>query len=354
MAEIVGGFGVPHNPHFPRWVADGAPAAAEIERMYAGVAAHLHQARPDVLVFFTGDHYNIFFEECVPIFSIGVAEAADGASDYPDLRRRVVPIAAALARGVHVATVRAGFDVGMSQEFEFDHTVIAPLHFLVPDGDIPVVPVFVNALVPPLPSAGRCFALGRAIRDAVRAAPQPLRVAAVASGSFSLEIGGPRISPDSHTVVPAPEWVARVTAFLRDGAIERLVEEATDEQLSRAGNAGGELLEWIAMLGMIDARPPAFLDVQPAFGHAYAAWPGRAATPPLSDEEVDALLAGDVGRLSHIGRADERQRPEARDHALDDPLHLELRQSALCELGTLMRTTLRAASTSARSRWMRS
>src|SRR3954447_13482530 len=126
MAEIVGGFGVPHNPHFPLWVADGAPAAAEIERMYGAVAEHLRRVRPDVLVFFTADHYNIFFEQCVPIFSIGVAEAAAGAeapagaSDYPELRRRLVPIAPELAKYVHAQTVRAGFDVGMSQEFEFD------------------------------------------------------------------------------------------------------------------------------------------------------------------------------------------------------------------------------------------
>ena len=95
MAEIVGGFGVPHNPHFPLWVADGALAAAEIERLYAGVAAPLNAARPDVLVFFTADHYNIFFEACVPVFSIGVAPEAAGASDYPDLPGRVVPITAA-------------------------------------------------------------------------------------------------------------------------------------------------------------------------------------------------------------------------------------------------------------------
>ena len=93
MAEIVGGFGVPHNPHFPGWVADGAPAAGEIARMYGGVAEHLRRVRPDVLLFFTGDHYNIFFEACVPIFGIGVAESANGASDYPELRRRPVPIA---------------------------------------------------------------------------------------------------------------------------------------------------------------------------------------------------------------------------------------------------------------------
>jgi protocatechuate 4,5-dioxygenase beta chain len=277
MAEIVGGFGVPHNPHFPLWVANGAPAAAEIERMYGGVADHLRRVRPDLLVVFTADHYNIFFEECVPIFSIGVAESAEGASDYPELRRRLVPIAAELARHVHGHTVRAGFDVGMSQEFAFDHTVIVPLHFLVPEGAVPVVPVFVNALIPPLPSAPRCLALGRAIADAIRSAPEPLRVAVVASGSFSLEIGGPRISADSHTGVPAPEWVDRVMELLADGDVERLVEEATEERLDRAGNAGGELLEWIAMLGTIEAQAPAFLDAQPAFGHGYAAWPAAGA-----------------------------------------------------------------------------
>src|SRR3954454_17653511 len=126
MAEIVGAFGVPHNPHFPGWVADGAPLGPEIERLYGAVAGHLRRTEPDVLLVFTADHYNIFFEECVPIFSVGVAESAAGASDYPELPRRLVPIASGLARHVHRHRVRAGFDVGMSQEFEFDHTVIAP------------------------------------------------------------------------------------------------------------------------------------------------------------------------------------------------------------------------------------
>src|SRR3954467_5584354 len=148
MAEIVGGFGVPHNPHFPGWVADGAPAAEEIARMYGGVAEHLRRGRPDVLLFFTGDHYNIFFAVGVSIFSTGVAESANGASDYPELRRRRVPIAADLARHIHVETVRAGFDIGMSQEFDFDHTVIAPLHFLVPHRSRPVAPMVANALIP--------------------------------------------------------------------------------------------------------------------------------------------------------------------------------------------------------------
>jgi protocatechuate 4,5-dioxygenase beta chain len=99
----------------------------------------------------------------------------------------------------------------------------------------------------------------------------------LASGSFSLEIGGPRISETSHTGVPDPAWLGRVVELLRAGQVAELVEEATDEQLWKAGNAGGELLDWIAMLGTVDPAPPASLEVQAQFGHAFAAWPGAGA-----------------------------------------------------------------------------
>ena len=67
--------------------------------------------------------------------------------------------------------------------------------------------------------------------------------------------------------------------LLRAGDLDRLVAEATDEQLWRAGNAGGELLDWIAMLAMFPPRPPGFLECQPQYGHAYAAWPDLAGGP---------------------------------------------------------------------------
>jgi protocatechuate 4,5-dioxygenase beta chain len=270
MAEIVGAFGVPHNPHFPTWVANGHPLADEIARMYGGLRRFYERAAPDTLLYFTSDHYNLFWES-LPIFAIGAAESGHGASDYPELDRDL-RIDAALARHVQERVVDAGFDVGKLQELSFDHTVVAPLHFLAPE-DVAIVPVYISAFIRPLPSARRCFALGRAIRDAVRSAPGSARVAVVASGSFSLEIGGPRISETSHTGVPDPAWVDRVCDLLRAGAVERLVVEATDDQLWKAGNAGGELLDWIAMLATVDPRPPAYLEVQPQFGHAYAAWP---------------------------------------------------------------------------------
>lgn len=272
MALLVGGVGVPHSPHFPGIVDRGEPPAAEIGRLYGEAALHLRALEPDALIFFTCDHYNNFFVESVPIFSIGVAESAHGPSDYLELDQYDVPVDAPLARRIQEHAVRSGFDVGMSQEFELDHPITVPLHFVTPDMDVPIVPVFINGLIPPLPLSGRCRALGAVIREAIEQFPERNRVAAIASGSFSLEIGGPRMSAHSHTGVPEPEWAERVLALMRAAKLDDLVAEATTERLANAGNAGGELLTWISMLGMLDPPAPDFLEAQPEFGHAYGAW----------------------------------------------------------------------------------
>jgi hypothetical protein len=54
-----------------------------------------------------------------------------------------------------------------------------------------------------------------------------------------------------------------------------LIDEATERQLLQAGNVGGELLDWIAMLGVIGERRPKFVTPQMEQGHAYAAWSGN-------------------------------------------------------------------------------
>jgi protocatechuate 4,5-dioxygenase beta chain len=272
MATVVGAFGVPHNPHFPTWVAQGDARGAEVQPLYGGVADALAAVDPDTLLVVTSDHYNAFWES-LPIFQIPVCESARGPSDYPGLGVRDIALDFALARWLQRSLVAAEFDVGMSQEIELDHTIVAPLSFLDPDGRLPIVPVFVNAFIRPLPSARRCAALGRALRASIDAFDDDRRVAVVASGSFSLEIGGPRISETSHVGVPDPAWVERVVALLRAGDFQTIVDEATDDQLWRAGNAGGELLDWIVALATIDPGPPAFLDSQMAHGHAFGAWP---------------------------------------------------------------------------------
>jgi hypothetical protein len=135
-----------------------------------------------------------------------------------------------------------------------------------------VIPIFVSGHVPPLPSAKRCYDLGVTIKRAIESWSQALRVVVIGSGSFSLEVFGPRIAPGKSDGVPDPDWARRVCALLEQGAIETLLNEATQDQMLRAGNVGGELLDWIAMLGAVGEKRPKFVTPQMEQGHAYAAW----------------------------------------------------------------------------------
>ena len=92
------------------------------------------------------------------------------------------------------------------------------------------------------------------------------------SGSISLEVWGPRLKIGFGDGVPDPAWVTRVCGLLEKGDIETLIKESTPEKFQAAGNVAGELLNWIAMLGTIDAKPAKSITPQMPNGHAYAVW----------------------------------------------------------------------------------
>lgn len=274
MAEIVGAIGVPHTPIFPFMVQQDGPEC-ETARLFAAVTEQLDALRPDLIVMFSTDHLNTFFFDNFPIFGVGVCDKFKGPNDAP----RAVPDYAIRSHaefGAHLRRlgIAAGFDLALVQEFTVDHSFVVPLHFMTPRMQIPVVPVFVAGHFPPLPSARRCFELGRVVRRAVETWPQPLRVVTMGSGSFSLDVWGPRIAAGRSDGVPDPDWAKTVCSYLDDVRIDTLLAEATEDKLLGAGNVGGELLNWIVMLGTIDARKPVFVKPQMQNGHAYAAWRG--------------------------------------------------------------------------------
>jgi aromatic ring-opening dioxygenase catalytic subunit (LigB family) len=160
----------------------------------------------------------------------------------------------------------------LTQNFTVDHSVVVPLHFMTPTMRVPVIPIFVSGHIPPLPSARRCYELGTTVKGAIESFPENLRVVVIGSGSFSLEVFGPRIAPGKSDGVPDPDWAKRVCALIEQGSTQILIKEATQEQMLRAGNVGGELLDWIAMLGAVGDKRPKFVTPQMEQGHAYAAW----------------------------------------------------------------------------------
>jgi aromatic ring-opening dioxygenase catalytic subunit (LigB family) len=272
MAQIVAGFGVPHTPVFPFFVKRDGPDC-ETAKLFAAQKEQLAAARPDVIVMFDTDHLNTFFLDNLPIFAVGVDKAFTGPNDEPrEMPIYTIPSAVDLAAHIRQNVIEDGFDAALTQHFSVDHSIAVPLHFLTPDMRIPVIPFFISGHLPPLPPARRCYAFGQAVARALASWPATLRVVIMGSGSFSLEVAGPRMAPGRTDGVPDPDWALRVIKHLEEQQIEKLISEATPHQLLKAGNVGGELLNWIAMLGAIGDRKPNYVAPQMQNGHAYGVW----------------------------------------------------------------------------------
>jgi hypothetical protein len=241
MAQIVAGFGVPHTPVFPFFVKRDGPDC-ETAKLFAAQKEQLAAARPDVIVMFDTDHLNTFFLDNLPIFAVGVDKAFTGPNDEPrEMPIYTIPSAVDLAAHIRQNVIEDGFDAALTQHFS-------------------------------VPPARRCYALGQAVARAIASWPATLRVVIMGSGSFSLEVAGPRMAPGRTDGVPDPDWALRVIKHLEEQQIEKLISEATPHQLLKAGNVGGELLNWIAMLGAIGDRKPNYVAPQMQNGHAYGVW----------------------------------------------------------------------------------
>jgi len=271
MAEIVAGIGVPHSPHYPSQIPKDA--AHPTAKLYREVKSHLDAARADAIILIANDHFNTFFLNNFPTFAIGVTEASFGPNDQTKMPSYDVRVPFSLAAHVRTVGVEQGFDFTVTEEFGLDHAMMVPLHYLTDGVTTPVVPIWVNTFVKPLPKAKRCYALGKMLRTAIDSLPEKVRVVVIGSGSFSLEIGGPKIEPGKRNSVPDIEWSKHIHRRLQRAQIDELVEEATPERMWQAGNIGGELLSWIVMLGAIDkAKPHYIADHDDKDGHAYAVW----------------------------------------------------------------------------------
>ncbi|GGF38159.1 extradiol ring-cleavage dioxygenase [Subtercola lobariae] len=272
MATIVAGIGVPHTPAFAANVKVGDPDD-ETAAAYARIAEQLDAVEPDVVVMFSTDHLNTFFLDNYPAIGVGVATRTSGPNDgTPGLKHVELPVHRDLAESIRIDTALADFDVSQSQEFTLDHSWLVPLQFIRPAADLAIVPIFVNSHIPPIPTARRALKLGRTVGESIASWPEDVRVVVLGSGSFSLDVGGHYIEPQKIFGVPAPEWVERVAAFLEAGDYESLVAHASRAQMAAAGNVGGELLNWIAMLGTIGGGVPSSLDIHDQFGHGYGFW----------------------------------------------------------------------------------
>ncbi len=257
MGQIVAAMATVHAPQlFTRPpTEDPAQLDADIEAMRQ-LGRTLDETKPDVAIVFGSDHLETFFLSAVPTFAIIAGEKANAAFAG---REYAPPVHQALAEDLLDKLVRADFDMAYSQDAVLGHSFAAVFEWVIEGRKIPVIPIFINTYLPPLPSPRRCEALGRAIARIVSARPE--RVAIIASGGMSHYPGTWKYPQ------PAYDFDYWAIAQMEHGNHEALLN-LTVEQLDEVGNT--EMLPWMALFGAIGNQPGELLTYQPTWHHGHA------------------------------------------------------------------------------------
>ncbi|WP_213453527.1 DODA-type extradiol aromatic ring-opening family dioxygenase [Rhizomonospora bruguierae] len=282
MSKIALGVGASHSTLMnTNWesVAD-VPAALRFRQGLEEAATVIAAARPDAVVVIGSNHFRGFFLDLMPAITIGVAEVAGaGEAGTPG---GPLPVDTDLARHIVDSLVADEFDVAFSLRLQVDHGITHSLQYLVPNLDVPIVPVVLNMFAPPLPTLRRCHSLGAAIRRAVDADGTGKRVVVIASGGLSHRLPWPKwfetFSDDDRFLVKA--WLngrqswreyevrrrhiiqsaepdinqafdRRFLDLLSAGRLGELAEYTNDQVEAEAGNGGQEIRSWIAMAAAV-------------------------------------------------------------------------------------------------------
>jgi Catalytic LigB subunit of aromatic ring-opening dioxygenase len=250
MAEIVAAALTSHAP-----LVTGKPDIAQPEqreRLYAGfreLHRRLASARPDLFVMFVNDHLQNFPYSNMPAFCVGLADGYDapapGAAAFLKIPARRLPGAARCAMALLEAGLSGGIDFAYSYEIESWDELSVPLHFLSPEGDVPVLPIYTNCGAPPLPTMRRCHAMGAFVGEFLRARPGRERVALVATGGISHWVGTPETGRIN------PEWDHIVLDHVGRADLEPLLRMTHADIEREGGNGGQEIRNWMALLGAV-------------------------------------------------------------------------------------------------------
>ena len=266
---LLGGAMLPHAPQFFTLPdTEDKENVAQVQAVARRIGEELKRLRPEVWISVSNDHAFQFFQKVAPPFTLHVGAEARGEFARRKFSYRIAgELSLRLVRELY----RMGFDPAFTSTAEVDYALGIPLtHMGV---EAPVLPIFVNAYLPPQPPMERCYAFGRALAQVLERLG--VRAVLVASGGMSHFPGTKQYSS------PNLAWDQRALEPLRQGNLRSLL--AYDEkELDETGNI--ELRCWAVAAGALGERKPDIVQLNPSWHHNYAslAW----WTPPAAEEHA--------------------------------------------------------------------
>jgi len=252
MAKIIAGIGTSHVPSLGAALDHGKTQTDYWKPLFDGLEPArrwIAETNPDVCIIIFNDHASAFSQALISTFAIGVAPEFQPADEgYGPRQVPVVKGDGELAWHIAESLILDEFDMTIVNEMPVDHGLTVPLSVMYDqpaEWPCRVIPVCVNVIQYPQPTANRCYNLGKAIRRAVDSYPEDLRVAIVGTGGLSHQLQGER--------------AGLINSEFDTTFLEKLVTEpetiksmSHTEYLREAGSEGIEMIMWLTMRGALD------------------------------------------------------------------------------------------------------
>ena len=232
----------------------------------------LKEKRPDALIVIGDDQDEHFTEHNVPQFAIYNGEdfySTERGLDGVRTRGAKYLSHRDLAQSLLDGFIDRDFDMSYCLSFPkselISHAHAPILRMMNPEADIPVVLIFVNAIHVPAASPGRCYRLGRAIKEIIESRPSQERVAVYASGGLSHFTAG---YPWPHYQGPhglgsiSEEFDRKAVSHMLQGEGEQLAQ-LTSKDLLDHGDI--EMRSWIILMGALGSVPAQVLTYEPFY-----------------------------------------------------------------------------------------
>ena len=255
MAEVIWGLATSHVPSIGAAMDRGKtqdPFWKPLFDGYQPAREWMAEHTPDIALVIYNDHANGIDLDIVPTFAIGTADRYEVADE--GFGKRPVPDvvgAPDLSQHLVKSLVDEGFDLTVFQELDVDHGLTVPLSIFCSDpGEAwpcAVVPILVNVIQYPQPTAARCYALGQAIGRAIATFESDAKIAIFGTGGMSHQLAGARagyINPTFDKMF--------LEAIENDP--ESLAALSREDYIRQAGSEGIELIMWLVMRGAMNPR----------------------------------------------------------------------------------------------------
>jgi len=254
MARIVGGVTTSHIPAIGNAMTDGKEQDPYWKRFFDGyepVKEWLADVDPDIAIVIYNDHGLNFFLDKAPTFAIGCADRYENSDEGWGLQTlKTFDGDAQFSWHVAESLIEQEFDMTTCQEMLVDHGFIVPMALMwrhLPQWPVNAIPLAVNTVQHPIPSAQRCYKLGKALRTAIESYPEDLKVVIFGTGGMSHQLQGERAGiidvefdlKCMESIIHDPEWFASLS---------------TAEIIEKAGTEGVETIMWLTMRGALHAN----------------------------------------------------------------------------------------------------